>query len=103
MIVRKDIDINEALTNEQIEMLEKAQNSVVEFDSDCPELSVEELAQFRRDSDIRNSERRKQTVSLRLSSQALKKAKSLGKGYTSVLSRMLEAALSDNEMIKKYL
>ena len=103
MIVRKDIDINDALTSEEIDMLEKAQNLPVEFDSDSPELSEEELAQFRRVSDIRNSERRKQTVWLRLSSRALKKAKSLGKGYTSVLSRMLEAALSDNEMIKKYL
>jgi len=75
----------------------------ISYDEDCPELSDEELAQFRRISDIRNEERRKQTVSLRLSPQAMKKAKSLGKGYTSVLSRILEAALNDNEVIKKFL
>ena len=27
----------------------------------------------------------------------------LGKGYTSILSRMLEAALNDNDMIKRFL
>ena len=52
---------------------------------------------------MRNEERRKKTVSIRLSSQALKKARSLGKGYTSILSRILEDALNDNETIKKYL
>ena len=45
----------------------------------------------------------KQTVAIRLSPQALTKAKSLGKGYTTILSRILEAALADNETIKHYL
>ncbi|MBR6923828.1 MAG: BrnA antitoxin family protein, partial [Oscillospiraceae bacterium] len=54
-------------------------------------------------SEQRREERRKQTVTLRLSPQALKTAKSLGKGYTSVLSRILESALTDAELIKHYL
>ena len=54
-------------------------------------------------SEIRREERKKQTVTLRLSPQALKTAKSLGKGYTSVLSRILESALTDEELIKQYL
>lgn len=45
----------------------------------------------------------KQTVAIRMSPQALEKARSLGKGYTSVLSRILEAALADNETLKHYL
>ena len=45
----------------------------------------------------------KQTVAIRLSPQALTKAKSLGKGYTTILSRILETALADNEIIKQYL
>lgn len=51
----------------------------------------------------RLQERKKQTVTLRLSPQALEKAKSLGKGYTSVLSRILENALNDIELIKQNL
>lgn len=46
-------------------------------------------------SENNRAERRKQTVTLRLSPQALRTAKSLGKGYTSVLSRILENALAD--------
>ena len=103
MIIKKEIDITKKPTKKQIKMLEELNASPVSYDDDCPELTEEELLQFRRISDIRNDDRKKQTVSLRLSPQALKKARSLGKGYTSVLSRMLESILSNNELIKKYL
>ena len=104
-MIKKTIDVNAKPTAKQIKMLQEMESSpvVYDYDYDCPELTEEELSQFRRISDVRNDNRRKQTVSLRLSPQALKKARSLGKGYTSVLSRMLEALLSNNEMIKKYL
>ncbi len=70
---------------------------------DNPQLFHEELAQFKRISEFRKEERRKQTVSVRLSPQALDKARSLGKGYTSVLSRMLEVALNDKDFIQRCL
>ena len=102
-MVRKSIDVKKKPSEKQNKILQEMEKNPISYDEDCPELSDEELAQFRRISDIRNEERRKQTVSLRLSPQAMKKAKSLGKGYTSVLSRILEAALNDNEVIKKFL
>lgn len=97
------IDLNKELTESQIKELEEAENAPFVQDEDCPELTEEELRQFSRVSKERQEERRKQTVTLRLSPQALKKAKSLGKGYTAVLSRILENALMDNEQIKRNL
>lgn len=103
MIIRKKIDLNAPLTAEQKQMLEALKDRPIEFDEDCPELTDEQLRQFRRISDERQEERRKQSVTLRLSPQAIRTAKSLGKGYTSVLSRILETALADSETIKHYL
>ena len=103
MLIRKEIDLNEPLTAEQKQMLETLKEKPVQPDEDCPELTAEQLSQLARISEIRRDERRKQTVTLRLSPQALKTAKSLGKGYTSVLSRILENALTDMELIKHYL
>lgn len=103
MIIRKEIDLNAPLTDEQKQMLKALKDRPIEFDEDCPELTEEQLSQFKRVSEEHRAERRKQTVTLRLSPQALKKAQSLGKGYTSVLSRILENVLSDNEVIKHYL
>ena len=103
MSIRKEININASLTDEQKKMLDNAAKRPVTFDDDSPELSDEQLKEFRRISDINRKERRKQTDTIRLSPQALKKAKSLGKGYTSILSRILENALNDNDLIRKSL
>ncbi len=103
MIVQKEIDVHEPLSAEQKKMLKKAKDRPIEFDEDARELTDEELSEFRRVSEIRKEERRKQTVTIRLSSKALSKARLLGKGYTSVLSRILEEALDDNELIRRYL
>ncbi len=103
MIVKKTIDISAPLTDKQIKELEALKDRPVEFDEDCPELTESELKQFSRISEANRAARNKQTVTIRLSPQALKTAKSLGKGYTSVLSRILENALSDKETIKHFL
>ena len=103
MMILKDINIDAPLTESQRQMIEALQDRPVEPDEDCPELTAEQLSQMVRVSEQRREERKKQTVTLRLSPQALKIAKSLGKGYTSVLSRILETALNDNELIKQFL
>ena len=103
MIIRKDIDLSKPLSEEQKKMLESLKNRTAQPDEDCPELTDEQLSQMMRVSEQRREERRKQTVTLRLSPQALHTAKSLGKGYTSVLSRILESALTNPELIKHYL
>lgn len=102
-MAKKIIDITKPPTEEQIKMLEQAKAFSIPADAEYPEFSAEELKQFKRIADNRRSERNKQIVTLRLSPQAIAKAKSLGKGYTSVLSRILENALNDPEIIKQSL
>ena len=101
--MKKNIDISAAPTAEQVEMLCHAAELPIPNDSEYPEFSEEELLQFQRISEKNKTARQKQTVTLRLSPQALARAKSLGKGYTAVLSRILEHALDDKEIIKQYL
>ena len=98
--MRKVIDVTKKPSREQIEILTKAAMLPIHAESEYPEFSEAELIQFKRISDARKVDRQKQTVTLRLSPQALEKARSLGKGYTSVLSRILERALDDPETIK---
>ena len=93
-------ELSSGLTEEELLEIEKAANSPIVHDEDSPEMTKEMLMQFKR---MNKEERVKQTVSLRLSPSTLKKAKSLGKGYTSVLSRLLDLAINDEEMLKKCL
>lgn len=103
MVIRTTLEERGTITPEEIEMLKTASKVPIIFDEDSPELTEEDLKGFRRVSEENRLERNKQTVTVRLSPQALRKAKSLGKGYTSVLSRILEGALSDNDVIRHYL
>ena len=103
MITRKAIDINEPLTETQAKMLETMEAQSAAPDDDCPEYSEEELLHMMQLAAERKIGRQKQTVTLRLSPAAIRKARSLGKGYTSVLSRVLESALNDPKVIQQYL
>lgn len=102
-MIRTEIDLNTPITDTQNAMLNALQNRPVEPDEDCPALTDEQLAQFKKVAQIKREERRKETVTIRLSPQALQKAKALGKGYTSILSRILEAALDNPEIIRRNL
>lgn len=93
-------ELSSELTEEEMLDLEMAANFPIVHDEDSPEMTEEMLMQFKR---MNKEERVKQTISLRLSPSTLKKAKSLGKGYTSVLSRLLDLAINDEEMLKKCL
>ena len=101
--MRKEIDISKKATPEQLKMLEDAARLPFPKDAEYPEFSEEDLKQFKKISKIRRIERQKQTITIRLSPQALKKARSLGKGYTSILSRFLESALDNPDTIRRYL
>ncbi len=86
------------LTPEEAEELETAERMQPVFDEDIPSMSREQLMQFKR---INRENRKKQTVSLRISPSTLEKAKQYGKGYTGLLSRLLDAVIDDEELIRK--
>ena len=91
-------ELTAELTTEEIRELEAAEKMPPVFDEDSPEMTAEQLLQFKR---MNHENRIKQTVSLRLSPDTLKKAKQYGKGYTSFLSRLLDAAIDDEELVRK--
>ena len=91
-------EITAELTPEEIRELEATEKMPPVFDEDSPQMTAEQLLQFKR---MNHENRIKQTVSLRLSPDTLKKAKQYGKGYTSFLSRLLDAAIDDEELVRK--
>lgn len=95
----KEIKTN--LTQEELQELNSAEKRKISFDNDSPEMTEDMLKEFKR---INHQNRIKQTISLRLSNNTIQRAKSFGnKGYTSFLSRLLELAINNKEMIKQCL
>jgi uncharacterized protein (DUF4415 family) len=91
-------DLMQTPSEEELRELEAAEAMAPVFDEDSPEMTAEQLIQFKR---MHREDRNKQTVSLRLSPDTLKKAKAYGKGYTSFLSRLLDAAIEDEALVRK--
>ena len=91
-------DLNVELTEEELRELEAAEKKEPVFDDDSPLMMKEQLMQFKR---INHENRVKPTISLRISPGTLKKAKEYGKGYTGLLSRLLDLAINDEEMVRK--
>ena len=86
------------LTDEEMRELQAAESMQPTFDDDSPEMTFEQLMQFKR---INRKNRTKPTISLRVSPETLKKAKQYGKGYTGLLSRLLDIAINDDELVRK--
>ena len=91
-------DLNTELTEEELRELDAAEKKEPVFDEDSPLMMKEQLMQFKR---INRENRTKPTISLRISPATLKKAKQYGKGYTGLLSRLLDAAIDDEDLVRK--
>ena len=90
-------------TDEQIKEIEAAMAKPVIPDEDAPELTLEQYAEMAAIARNRRIKQVKPVVALRISISTLEKAKATGKGYTGFLSRLLDNAIDDPQMVSKSL
>ncbi|SFJ08696.1 hypothetical protein SAMN04487775_11516 [Treponema bryantii] len=102
-IVKYTLEPNAKPTKEQIKEIKKAAKSPIVYDEDCPELTEEQLKEFAIIAKKQREERKKKVIALRVNSSTLEKAKKLGKGYTAILSRMIDLCIDDKELLQKCL
>ena len=93
-------ELDSELSKEELRELEDAAARTIVYDDESPEMTPDMLNQFKR---MKQKSRTKQTASIRLSEKAQRFSKSYGKGYTSFLSRLIDAALDDAALVKKCL
>lgn len=102
-IVRKVIHAGQQPTEAQTLEIEMAASRPVVPDKDAPELTMEQYAEMAEIAKARRSQRVKPVVALRISPETLEKAKATGKGYTGFLSRLLDNAINDPQMVSRSL
>ena len=93
-------ELESKLTKEELQELEDAAARAIVYDDDSPFMTPDMLKQFKQ---MKQKNRTKQTASIRLSEKAQRFSKTYGKGYTSFLSRLIDAALDDAALVKKCL
>ena len=102
-IIRTVIHVGQQPTQAQILEIEAASSIPVVPDEDAPELTLEQYAEMAAIARKRRTEKIKPVISLRISPETLDKAKATGKGYTGFLSRLLDNAINDPQMVSKSL
>ncbi len=90
-------------TEAQIREIEPAACKPVVPDQDTPELILEQYAEMAAIAKKRRSQQVKPVIALRISPETLDKAKATGKGYTGFLSRLLDNAINDPQLVSKSL
>ena len=102
-IVRTVIHSGQQPTEAQIREIEEASSKSITIDEDAPELTLDQYAEMAAIAKSRREQQVKPVVSLRISPETLDKAKATGKGYTGFLSRLLDNAINDPQMVAKSL
>ena len=101
--VRMTLREGDKPTKAQIKRLQTLKNRPIAFDEDAPEYTMEELKEMRLAAIKKRAEQKKEVVAIRLSPSTIKKAKSFGKGYTGFLSRLIENAINDRDLVARSL
>ena len=102
-LIRTIIVPGQQPTEAQIRELELAASRPVVPDEDAPELTAEQLAEMAELARSRRAKNVKTVIALRISPETLEKAKATGKGYTGFLSRLLDNAINDPQMVSRSL
>ena len=94
---------NFELTKEDLNQLELAKKMPIIYDEDSPKLTKKMLKEFKHYSQVKHDNRIKETMSLRVSKSTKEKLVALGKGYTSIVNRLIEYALENPSVLQKCL
>lgn len=82
---------------QRLEIKEAAKRTPV-YDEDAPELSLEQMQSYRRAALRKKATK---SITLELSKENMAKAYTFGEEYRVVLSRLLELAMNDSDLVKK--
>lgn len=101
--VKEVIDLKAGVPEAVLMEIEAAAKRPIALDEEFPELTEVQLQQIADLAKRKRAERVKKVVALRLSPATLEKAQKLGRGYTGILSRIIENALNNPELLKQCL
>ena len=91
MVRIKMSEIDGALTKEEKQEIEAAEKKPIVYDDESPQMTSKMLNQFHAFD----------AVPICVSRETIKKAKAYDKDYTGFLSRLIEIAFSDKDLLKR--
>ena len=91
------------ISPELLSEINRASDRSIKNDDDSPKFSKAEMRLMAERAKRKRAAEKKPVVALRVSPKTLELAKATGKGYTGFMSRLLDLAINDLDMVNKAL
>ena len=98
-IIKSTVRVGEKPPKEVIKRLKAAARRPINYTADAPRSSPEALKEFAHLAAERNRRKKKQTITIRISSDVLESYKTMGSGYTGIMSDVLQYAIKNPSVL----
>jgi uncharacterized protein (DUF4415 family) len=98
-IIRSKVKVGEKPPKEVVKRLKAAARKPINYTEDAPRSSPEALKEFAQLAAERNRRKKKQTITIRIAPDVLESYKTMGNGYTGIMSDVLQYAVKNPSVI----
>jgi len=98
-IIKSTVAVGQKPPKDIIKAARKAARYPINYTEDCPPSSPEALKEFAQLAAERNRQKRKRSITIRVNPDILEKYKTMGSGYTGIMSDVLRYAANNPSVL----
>ena len=100
-IIKSTVRVGEKPPKDVVKRLRQAARRPINYTEDAPRSSPEALKEFAQLAAERNRRKKKQTITIRINPEVLESYKSMGSGYTGIMSDVLSYAVKNPAILSE--
>ena len=94
-IIKSTVVVGQKPPKDVIKRLKKIARQPINYTADCPRSSPEALKEFAQLAAERNRRKKKKSITIRVTPDVLDSYKTMGNGYTAIMSDVLQYAINN--------
>jgi uncharacterized protein (DUF4415 family) len=98
-IIRSTVRVGQKIPKEVIKEVRRAAQMPINYTEDAPRSSPEALKEFAQLAAERNRRKKKKSITIRIAPDVLESYKTMGSGYTGIMSDVLQYAVNNPEVL----
>jgi len=98
-IIKSTVKVSQKPPKEVVKRLKAAARKPINYTEDAPRSSPEALKEFAQLAVERNRRKKEQTITIRIAPDVLESYKTMGSGYTGIMSDVLQNAVNNPSVL----
>ena len=98
-IIKSTVRVGEKPPKDVVKRLKQAARKPINYTKEAPRSNPEALKEFAQLAAERNQRKKKQTVTIRITPDVLESYKTMGSGYTGIMSDVLQYAVNNPSIL----